>query len=795
MLGCICLWFSLRVALSSGTIDFDFLPPLLRFDNRTQVSTPEAWFDTRRSQVATLLENHILGALPSTPCPIVKAIIINQTSFRSRGSKSTATWFRLEFNAADTYVSYEIEVLAPPVVAGRHFPLFLTQPNHREWALLALSRGYMSVVYPGGDTRDAAPLFQQAFKDEASMMLIMARAYVVSRTLDFLLSGSELIPPINDSQVGLTGHSRNGKQSLVAAAFDSRITAVVGSSPGAPIAAPYYFSSHNYDGEGPYARTAGTWWLNSTLQYIAHPEKLPMDGHGVLGMIAPRACAVANAWTDATGEVSFADEMGMVEAAKVYELLNASNRLAMIHRPGSHHGFIDVNIYLDFFDIHFGRLPAGNTFPLSWASPVPGNDIFSRTYYTPAGFDWALWNDTYGHSTPAPPTSSTPLLERMEWLLQMDTTFGISLGSTYAEEGVHPNPYKYTSVMMRHHVDTRNGRIKRLPISFGGYITGNVYYPSSAQQGNEGDKRLPAMIWLHPYSYSTGYAPSYGNSRIPEDMAEAGFVVLAYDQVGFASRVREGGSTFYARHGNTASLLGRAVSDARAALDLLHCLTAARATPECYDHEIHVSPYRSHLDHLPEVDPNRIVVAGYSFGATVALHVGAVDSRVSAVASFSGFTPMRTDTNDKPTGGIRRLYELHAILPRLGMFATNPAEIPYDYAELIATLAPRPVLVYTPQEDRDATYSDVERCILKARRAWSIRPEAFTHLAPDTHTSMGPVQSLALHKWAKDQHLLNHTSIHPSQLKHRRRRSRLDSHTKLKGVRGHAHPGFNHRDP
>ena len=41
-------------------------------------------------------------------------------------------------------------------------------------------------------------------------------------------------------------------------------------------------------------------------------------------------------------------------------------------------------------------------------------------------------------------------------------------------------------------------------------------------------------------------------------------------------------------------------------------------------------------------------------GGTVALHAAALDSRIKGVASFAGFTPLRTDSLDKPTGGISR---------------------------------------------------------------------------------------------------------------------------------------------
>lgn len=64
----------------------------------------------------------------------------------------------------------------------------------------------------------------------------------------------------------------------------------------------------------------------------------------------------------------------------------------------------------------------------------------------------------------------------------------------------------------------------------------------------------------------------------------------------------------------------------------------------------------SAIDRIPYIDLEKIYVAGFALGGTVALHAAALDEgrRIAGVASFAGFTPMRTDTSDKPTGGIRR---------------------------------------------------------------------------------------------------------------------------------------------
>jgi hypothetical protein len=36
------------------------------------------------------------------------------------------------------------------------------------------------------------------------------------------------------------------------------------------------------------------WWIESVAQYQGHEERLPIDGHGVMAMIAPRAAAIAD---------------------------------------------------------------------------------------------------------------------------------------------------------------------------------------------------------------------------------------------------------------------------------------------------------------------------------------------------------------------------------------------------------------------------------------------------------------------------------------------------------------------
>ena len=61
-----------------------------------------------------------------------------------------------------------------------------------------------------------------------------------------------------------------------------------------------------------------------------------MDGHGVLALVAPRACALADGWTDREGDLTFADEAAVRAAQGVYALLGAPANLTLMCAPHCH---------------------------------------------------------------------------------------------------------------------------------------------------------------------------------------------------------------------------------------------------------------------------------------------------------------------------------------------------------------------------------------------------------------------------------------------------------------------------
>jgi len=226
-------------------------------------------------------------------------------------------------------------------------------------------------------------------------------------------------------------------------------------------------------------------------------------------------------------------------------------------------------------------------------------------------------------------------------------------------------------------------------LNFGFNVRGDLYYPANTPEG----AKLPTVIWLHGYSYPLGYMWVYHNDLHPIlGLVRAGYAVLAFDQSGFGSRMNESGP-FYDRYPHW-SQMGRMVEDARAAIDALQ------------------------KDSL--VDPQRVYLFGYSMGGAVGIYTAALDSRVKGLVSICGFTPMRSDTAARGTGGVARYSHERGLIPRLGFFVGHENQLPYDFPELLGVLAPRPVLVVEPQLDRDATPADVKTAVEQAKRVYAL---------------------------------------------------------------------------
>ena len=676
------------------------LPPLLEFQDGSPVTTPAGW-RRRRAEIRNLMCEYLIGTFPEETPSISHTEVVHE---QQAADGSLRKRVKLTFNTTNR-ASFEISIWTPP--GPGPFPVLLTQPRHYQigWAEKALARGYLVVLYPGlcfthheknyPNYENAFRAFQSAYP-QATWSSIATKAWLASRTLDYLLepqSGYQ----IAHEQVGIIGHSRYGKQSLIAGAFDDRFTAVVARSPGAPGSNPYRFSGRHYFNEAGYVDAPKLWWTPRLGTYFGREHQMPIDAHGWYGLLAPRRCLIHTAHHDGS-EATFAVERAYREGRTVYQFLGQPDHLRVLYRPGQHDPITDEHRRqnLDWFDLAFGRGTAQQ-------SDFPEQYIHR--------FDWQHWNAQLTKADRQPPripplpasdseAEAAARRARIRWALGQPP-------ENIKWDGNHTFLTREESQMMTHD-RWRVANTARLPISFGANVRGNIYYNPNVKDP------APVVIWLHPYSYHSGYNEGYGvqGTTVYHRLAQQGIVVLAFDQCGFGLRLLEG-RDFYQDYPKW-SRLGRMVYDVRSAVDFV------------------VNGTGKAQGMLPAIDQQQVFVLGYSLGGMVGLYAAALDERITGVASFCGFTPMRSDSDSKPSGGIRRLWEWHALQPLLGTFHGREPSLPYDFHDVLALVAPRPCLIYSPQRDREADFQEVVRCVARGRDAWpAASRDRLRHETPD----------------------------------------------------------------
>jgi hypothetical protein len=103
----------------------------------------------------------------------------------------------------------------------------------------------------------------------------------------------------------------------------------------------------------------------------------------------------------------------------------------------------------------------------------------------------------------------------------------------------------------------------------------------------------------------------------------------------------------------------------------------------------------------------------------VGLLTAALDDRVGGVAAICGVDPLRLRAPDGETEGLRHYSHLHGLLPQLGFFIGHEEWAPFDYDEVLALNAPRPLLVVAPELDRFALIDAVRQEVAPAQSIYA----------------------------------------------------------------------------
>jgi dienelactone hydrolase len=122
------------------------------------------------------------------------------------------------------------------------------------------------------------------------------------------------------------------------------------------------------------------------------------------------------------------------------------------------------------------------------------------------------------------------------------------------------------------------------------------------------------------------------------------------------------------------------------------------------------------LQSLPEVDGERIGCIGHSLGGHNSLFTAVFDQRIKAVVTSCGFTSFH-----KYMGGDLHGWSGPRYMPRVGTrYNFSPDRMPFDFAEVLAAIAPRGVFISAPLHDDNFDVEGVRDVVQAARPIYKL---------------------------------------------------------------------------
>lgn len=652
--------------------DFDkmvsqpFLPEPLVDEKGAVINTKEGWA-AKRSWIKKEFQHWVSGNIPPAP----ENIKANILSDRMEGDVRVQM-VQLQFGPQGK-ARMTLELMIPSGTGTR--PVYMTQWTHRSWAQLALRRGYIACVYAAADGMDDTEAYQ-ALYPAYDFSLLMRRAWGASRVMDYLLTRKE----VDTTKIAITGHSRNGKQSLWAAAFDERIAAVITSSCGTGGITPFRYSDPQYCNQtiDDICANAAHWFHPRLRFFFGREDRLPVDQNLLLSLIAPRILLMhysivehqLNPW---------ASEQCYHSVKKVYSFLGRENNIGVFPRMGEHAvATRDLERCLDFLDSRFNRRK------LHWENVLYYDNTGTAAQLPITPVTLSRYKDTTAFKS-----DKNKILHNLQWLLGKEPP------------GVLPGEIMSGTAARQDWISSITGRpvVKGAKIihltpynAMGDHLSGMLYCP----EGTSASKKMPVIIYLHQYAYAHGFAVGYnkdggnGNSKLFQKLVSKGYAVLAIDMLGFGTRIEEG-KYFYERYPDW-SKMGKMVADVKACVDAL-----------------------TGFDYI---DHQQIYVLGNTIGGSVGLIAAARDERIAGVAAVSAFSPWRSSNSQYES--LRTFSQLHGFLPALGAYVEQPGKTPIDFGEILSCIAPRRLLIIAPLLDRHADPLAVQHTMDDVKKVYQL---------------------------------------------------------------------------
>jgi hypothetical protein len=384
--------------------------PLIMLDG-SRVTTAQAWTSRRRPELKALFEHYMYGAIPPKPARVEFKVDGEFKNFLN--GKATLKLVTVSFGDP-LAPRIDLMLVTPNQVKGRA-PVFLAMNFCGNHALtldprVPLARGWVYASCKGSTNGMATEACRGAQAQDWDLEQIIDRGYALAsfcssdvdsdraevsdgvyawlarqernpvpphgrsrgaiaawawgfhRCVDYLVTDKGIDP----KRIASVGHSRNGKTSLLAGAFDERIALAIPHQAGCGGTAP----SRGTVGESVKVINQNfPHWFNAEFKrFNEQPDRLPFDQNCLVALMAPRPVLLSNAMED-----QWANPAGQFEvlrgAEPVYQLLEAggldaakmpepgklvASKLGYYIRPGKHSMTRDDwRVFLDFADAHF----------------------------------------------------------------------------------------------------------------------------------------------------------------------------------------------------------------------------------------------------------------------------------------------------------------------------------------------------------------------------------------------------------------------------------------------------------
>ena len=382
----------------AGANPFPDLPDPLVLKNGKKVTTAEMWWKQRRPEIMEDFDREIYGRVPAN-LPKVKWEVTSTTT-ETNGTVPVITKKLVGHvdNSSDTNITVNIDLtLSTPANATGPVPVMMQfgfnfppgffarfrgtnvpggtnglgrggfgGDNGPTWQQQVLAKGWgYAVITPNsvqadngaGLTSGIIGLVNQGQpRKPDDWGALRAWAWGASRALDYF----ETDKAVDAKRVGLEGHSRYGKATLVAMAYDPRFAIAYVSSSGEGGAKLHRRNwgeiVENVAGSGEYH-----WMAGNFIKYAGplNWNDLPVDAHELIALCAPRPVFISggatrgDGWVDAKGMF-----MAAAAAGPVYTLLGKKD-LGTTNYPPMGTGLMDG-------DIAFRQHNGGHTDAPNW---------------------------------------------------------------------------------------------------------------------------------------------------------------------------------------------------------------------------------------------------------------------------------------------------------------------------------------------------------------------------------------------------------------------------------------------